>query len=829
MTSPAEDFEAAAPGVESAETVRQSAFLHQYRAELTGHRGTVRILTLAPERDDDAVEQAFRDVAGQWHNASSQPTIVTVHERGREPRPWIATELPTNQPLEAVQAELSLPETRTVLDETAEAIRNAYLYNSAHLALSPHSVCVDTTDDEPSVQVDEWGLKRACRVAAGETPVSPFTAPELLDDPDGGTEQTEVYGLGAVAYYALTGQLPITGGADLANAIQEGDITPPSEHRSEVPDDADRVVLTALSTRPTDRQDSAFAFKTAITEALPSEPPFEPAPEDETDAENETSTADETAESELGNSQDESVSPQAENNVSGESLSRRVMLGVLGLGGIGAIGTGTWYLTQPRSTSEAPPEIPTETDTTVPSITAFSLTNPSGLTLRTSFKSNEQLSSIQVNISGKESTTLTKNDFTLNSTSGGTYTYKSNYNYSSSGDYTATLIAATDSSGNNISNTRSADISVETSWPMHLYDEANTGSALNPGPLEGISKVWSFQKEMHSESSFAIRDQEIYFMGRNDGLFVLDMDGGSEIWTYEVENPGVCTPIVTDDQVVISGSGIISLDRNNGSVNWIKEGDYDILTYNGNSIYAPERSSLRSIEHDSGNIRWTFNPGSEIYMNGSPPAVKDGIVYVVARDDNNWILFAVNAESGSKRWEFKTQSKSLTYHAPVADTESVFINPGNTIYKLNNSTGEVEWKYAPSEVENPTATEPGGITLWKNLLITPTNWGFLALDKTDGSEVWYQDIGGENNPQPVVSNGYVYAATPPSYRTDDGLIIVLDAETGEEAGRYEADNPDQWGEITLPAVGNGCVFVGSQFGNQPKVVALEGENVSSVS
>jgi hypothetical protein len=117
----------------------------------------------------------------------------------------------------------------------------------------------------------------------------------------------------------------------------------------------------------------------------------------------------------------------------------------------------------PTTTSTSTPtETPTpESDTTPPSISAFSLSNPTGQTLRTSFDSDEPVVGIEVSISGAESTVLTESDFS-ESVSNGVYSYEATYEASSDGDYTAVLAEATDGSENDGASDESVTVSVTT-------------------------------------------------------------------------------------------------------------------------------------------------------------------------------------------------------------------------------------------------------------------------------------------------------------------------------------------------------------------------------
>lgn len=144
------------------------------------------------------------------------------------------------------------------------------------------------------------------------------------------------------------------------------------------------------------------------------------------------------------------------------------------------------------STVPSTPE-PTETppaDTTPPSITAFSLSNPSGAELRTSFEANESLASIEVRISGPESATLRTGDFS-EGVSSGTYTYEATYQAGSDGEYTATLHEAADGNGNDGASEQSVSLSIIEASNVLFSDDFEDGT---------YDDTWNVTREHDAES-----------------------------------------------------------------------------------------------------------------------------------------------------------------------------------------------------------------------------------------------------------------------------------------------------------------------------------------
>lgn len=106
-------------------------------------------------------------------------------------------------------------------------------------------------------------------------------------------------------------------------------------------------------------------------------------------------------------------------------------------------------------------------DTIPPTISNFTATNPQFQDVEVSFDSDKQLGNstgdITVSISGAETGTLNRGDFT--ETGNAPYTYTGTYIGSTDGDYTTTLDDAKDSAGNNGASGQSDTVTVDTTAP----------------------------------------------------------------------------------------------------------------------------------------------------------------------------------------------------------------------------------------------------------------------------------------------------------------------------------------------------------------------------
>jgi serine/threonine-protein kinase len=80
--------------------------------------------------------------------------------------------------------------------------------------------------------------------------------------------RSDLYALGAIAYYALTGRAPFEGETpmDVMVGHARDPAAPPSQHRAEIPADLEAVVMRCLEKRPGDRFPNVRGLARALAE-----------------------------------------------------------------------------------------------------------------------------------------------------------------------------------------------------------------------------------------------------------------------------------------------------------------------------------------------------------------------------------------------------------------------------------------------------------------------------------------------------------------------------------------------------------------------------------
>ena len=160
-----------------------------------------------------------------------------------------------------------MPPARVIylLRQACEALHEAHEAGLVHRDIKPANIMAAFRGGRHDVaKLLDFGLVKTLREdekaphlsREGTVTGSPlYMAPEQImrtREPD---RRTDIYGLGAVAYFMLTGRPPFRGAnsMEVMMAHVRDSVTPPSQLRSEFPADLERVVLRCLAKNPDER------------------------------------------------------------------------------------------------------------------------------------------------------------------------------------------------------------------------------------------------------------------------------------------------------------------------------------------------------------------------------------------------------------------------------------------------------------------------------------------------------------------------------------------------------------------------------------------------
>ncbi|MGW4678338.1 protein kinase domain-containing protein [Micromonospora taraxaci] len=208
--------------------------------------------------------------------ALRHPGVVPVHDVGQAVLAdgsrvdYLVMEYVEGEPLSArvrAAGRLDPATTMSVLAQAADALHTAHLAGIVHRDVKPGNLLVKA---DGTVVLVDFGIARS-RDMAGLTAANMVLGTASYMSPEQATGQpvsaaTDVYALGAVAYFCLAGQPPFHGDNPLAVALRHAQEEPPPLP-PDTPPAVAAVVARALGKRPEDRFGSAAELAAAAADA----------------------------------------------------------------------------------------------------------------------------------------------------------------------------------------------------------------------------------------------------------------------------------------------------------------------------------------------------------------------------------------------------------------------------------------------------------------------------------------------------------------------------------------------------------------------------------
>jgi eukaryotic-like serine/threonine-protein kinase len=205
----------------------------------------------------------------------THPNTISIYDYGRTPDDvfYYAMELLEGMTLEElVERHGPLPPGRVIhlLLQVCGALQEAHRIGLIHRDVKPANIFLCRRGDIPDfVKVLDFGLVRDIKSGqnASQTNVNAvvgtplYMSPEAIVEPDSVDTLTDVYALGCVAYFLLTGAAPFHGNTVVEVCVHHlhSAPTPPSEI-AHVPADLERVILACLQKTKEARPPSAQAL-----------------------------------------------------------------------------------------------------------------------------------------------------------------------------------------------------------------------------------------------------------------------------------------------------------------------------------------------------------------------------------------------------------------------------------------------------------------------------------------------------------------------------------------------------------------------------------------
>ena len=208
--------------------------------------------------------------------------VCKVYEVGRIGEdPYIAMQFIDGKTLSEVAKDLTLPQKLSVVRDIAEAVHSAHKLGLVHRDLKPANILIER-DPGGALRafVTDFGLARDLS-QPGETlqgamlGTPQYMAPEQAKGEHQSIDaRTDVYGLGATLYEALSGKPPFEAASQLQTLYKmlHEDAPPPRRHDPALPAEVESIVLKCLEKDPQRRYQSARALAEDLRRFLDGEP-----------------------------------------------------------------------------------------------------------------------------------------------------------------------------------------------------------------------------------------------------------------------------------------------------------------------------------------------------------------------------------------------------------------------------------------------------------------------------------------------------------------------------------------------------------------------------
>jgi len=354
------------------------------------------------------------------------------------------------------------------------------------------------------------------------------------------------------------------------------------------------------------------------------------------------------------------------------------------------------------------------------------------------------------------------------------------------------------------------------SWSKFRHDLNNTGYTSEVGPKTNLV-AWEFDTGGAVTSSPAVVDGVVYVGSNDTYVYALEASTGDEIWSYQISgqfgwNGTYSSPAVTNGVVYIGSNdfNVYALNATTGDKIWnftvfgyvySSPAVVDGVVYVGGTdsfVYALN-ATTESLTWEE-RLIWTTTVGLYNTTEGwvihgitSSPAVVDGVVYVGSAANNTGFtgnVTALDAATGDIIWMYPL-TQGVWFSAPAVIEDVLYIGTWNgQVLALNATTQSLTpaerliWSF---KAQNRVATSPAVAYGMVYTGETGSPARVLALNASTGLLEWFW------LPPPTpptfgvycsaaVSDGVVYTGT------DNGLVLALNAMTGEEIWSYGVGN-----------------------------------------
>jgi outer membrane protein assembly factor BamB len=265
---------------------------------------------------------------------------------------------------------------------------------------------------------------------------------------------------------------------------------------------------------------------------------------------------------------------------------------------------------------------------------------------------------------------------------------------------------------------------------------------------------------------------------RGQGALVALDGAGDEVWHWATDMQQISAPAVVRDAVYITADAhhLIAVDIATGAEQgrWALPLSVSLAApaVAGETLYLPCRGPHLLAVALSGALQWRFDASlpENAWLHHTPLLCQD----TVFTASSTGVLLALQADSGTLRWQVPVGPPDRPLSPPVTDGERLYVGARDGLYALSLD-GQPLWHFHTTQKITAAPVVVGGVVYaacWDRTL--------YALDAVTGRELWRYAVERHIEVSPLIlstdsTEGTDFASSVQSVETGQAYAVIADA------------------------------------------------------
>lgn len=305
-------------------------------------------------------------------------------------------------------------------------------------------------------------------------------------------------------------------------------------------------------------------------------------------------------------------------------------------------------------------------------------------------------------------------------------------------------------------------------------------------PQDELVQEFEFSAQNTFEETPAVSNGIIIAPNTDRNLYVIDIESGGSLWSFEFNDAMSATPAVGDNSVFTNSelnNGMYSFDLNSGDENWSKDPDHDLHqdspAYNGEYVFVSD-SGVKAYNAATGNHEWDYDYDGRLYVSSKVHLTNSNAINVASNE-----VFAVDQDSGTEQWTFQGPGDPSPDSLTTNENRVIFSDGSDTVYILDSQSGDSIHQISTSRTVSDMSVIDGVLyyvdddlkafdldtmdELWESdssiselsentldgYLFGTHFSGFAGVDISTGDEVLNHEVSTRRRVRPVIAGNYV--------------------------------------------------------------------------